>query len=518
MNIPENRHSLTKIIATLGPASANREMIAELIRTGVSVFRVNFSHGEFESFGMMKQLVREVSDSLGRHVGVMGDLSGPKVRIGKVVEGGVHLAEGQKVHFVKGPVVTEPSMDPLTFSTTCPEVLDEIQPGEQILLDDGNVRLRCVSCQGSADKTVVVGEVEVAGLLTSAKGMNLPDTDLSLPALTEYDLRCLRFAVENDFDFVSLSFVRNAEDVRLIKDHLRELGARPPRAAIPRNGDISSFAHYGSQRFIPVIAKIEKPQAITGLEAIVTEADVVMVARGDLGVEMDLAQVPVIQKRIIAECNSQGKPVIVATQMLQSMIESPTATRAEVSDVANAIFDGADAIMLSGETAVGKWPIEAVMTFRRVGMRTHEHRLSNPNSWSLPSKPRASKYRTKALARGVGAVLQDLEAPIVAIWSTHGGGASYLSQLRLPLPAIAFSADRSALRRMSIMYGIWPMYKELPDNTITFLKDLDALLLQQEWAAKGDPIVIVLGQPFGRPGLTNDLRIHYVGDEIDTTP
>ena len=231
---------------------------------------------------------------------------------------------------------------------------------------------------------------------------------------------------------------------------------------------------------------------------------------------MDLAQVPVIQKQIISECNNQGKPVIVATQMLQSMIDSPTATRAEVSDVANAIIDGADAIMLSGETAVGKWPVEAVKIFRRVGMRTHEHRLSDPGSWSLPAKPRASKYRTMALARGVCAVLQDLDAPMVAIWSSHGGGASYLSQLRLPLPTVAFSADRTALRRMSIMYGIWPMYKDLPDDTITFLKDLDALLLEHNWVNDGDPIVIVLGQPFGRPGLTNDLRIHYVGDVIDT--
>ena len=517
MTIPEDRHSLTKIIATLGPASASREMIAELIRAGVSVFRVNFSHGDFESFGAMKQMVREVSDSLGRHVGVMGDLSGPKVRIGKVADGGVQLTKGQHVRFVKAAIVTTQEMDPPTFSTTCPDVLDEIEPGEQILLDDGSVRLRCVSRDGSGDDTVVVGKAEVAGLLTSAKGMNLPDTELSLPALTEYDHRCLNFAVENDFDFVSLSFVRSAEDVRLIKNRLRDLGARPPRTGTPREDDVTTFGHYGSSKFIPVIAKIEKPQAITSLEAIVQEADVVMVARGDLGVEMDLAQVPVIQKRIIAECNSQGKPVIVATQMLQSMIDSPTATRAEVSDVANAIFDGADAIMLSGETAVGRWPVEAVKTFRRVGMRTHEHRLQNPKSWSLPSKPRASKYRTMALARGVGAVLQDLDAPVVAIWSSFGGGASYLSQLRLPLPVIAFSADCAALRRMSIMYGIWPMYKELPDQTITFLKDLDDLLIQQEWAKNGDPIVIVLGQPFGRPGLTNDLRIHYVGDEIDTT-
>ena len=257
---------------------------------------------------------------------------------------------------------------------------------------------------------------------------------------------------------------------------------------------------------------------IDALEEIVHETDVIMVARGDLGVEMDLAQVPVIQKRIIAECNDQGKPAIVATQMLQSMIHAPTATRAEVSDVANAILDGADAVMLSGETAIGQYPVEAVKTLRGVGLYTHQQRLREPGTTWLPAKARASKYRTAALARGVGAVLRELDAPLVAIWSSHGGGASYLSQLRLPLPVVAFSADPAALRRMSIMYGIWPTERALPDLTTTFIRDIDDLLLKQSWAREGDPIVIVLGEPFGRSGLTNSLRIHYVGDRVDTTP
>ncbi len=514
MQIPANRQSLTKIVATLGPASANPETVAELIRTGVSVFRINFSHGTFQSFGEMIELVRNVASSLDRHVGVMGDLSGPKVRIGQVVDGGVEVAPGEELRFVKEPVVT----DDKTFSTTCPEILGEVKPGEAILLDDGNVRARALRQEGFGEAGVLVAEVETGGSLTSSKGMNLPDTDLSLPALTDYDLECLRFVVDREFDFVSLSFVRTAEDVRLIKDHLRELGARPERSASPRLGPVSSFAHYGARAFIPVISKIEKPQAIDALEEIVQETDVVMVARGDLGVEMDLAQVPVIQKQIIRECNNQGKPVIVATQMLQSMIDSPTATRAEVSDVANAILDGADAVMLSGETAVGKYPVEAVKTLRRVGLHTHLHRHGDQKTWAPPAKPRASKYRTAALARGVGAILQDLESPLVAVWSSFGGGASYLSQLRLPLPVVAFSANRAALRRMSIMFGIWPVYKELPSETAAFIRDVDALLLEKKWASSGDGIVLVLGQPFGRPGLTNDLRIHYVGDAIDTQP
>ena len=517
MEIPANRHSLTKIIATLGPASAEETTMMELIRSGVSVLRINFAHGTFEEFEGMLELARRVSGDLGQHIGIMGDLSGPKVRLGEVRAGGVTLEPDQQVRFVKTPVAAE-QRQPVTFSTTCPEVIDEIQPNEPILLNDGAVRLRCVSRTGSGEETVVTAVVIMGGVVTSSKGMNLPETELSLPALTDYDKVCLKFVVERGLDFVSLSFVRHAGDVREIKVMLRELGARPDPACLVEGEPTSTFANYGSRPFIPVISKIEKRQAVEALEDIVHETDLIMVARGDLGVEMDLAQVPVIQKRIISECNNQGKPVIVATQMLQSMIEAPSATRAEVSDVANAIFDGADAVMLSGETAVGKYPVEAVRTLRRVGLYTHEQRRASPAEWSLPAKARASKYRTAALARGVGAVLRELEAPLVALWSSYGGSASYLSQLRLPLPVVAFSADPAALRRMSIMFGIWPRFKPLPDLTTTFIREVDELILAQGWAGVGHAIVIVLGQPFGRPGLTNDLRIHYVGDQVDTTP
>lgn len=511
MTVPENRLSLTKIIATLGPASAQPETVRRLIRAGVSVFRINFSHGDFASFQRMLDTVREVAESLGRHIGVMGDLSGPKVRIGRVVEGGVRLEKGQEVVFVKRSVVAGAEPGDVVFSTTCPAVIDEVEPGQTVLLDDGYIRLKCLQRRGESEDAELVCLALNSGLVTSSKGLNLPDTPLSVPALTDYDFECLRFVVEKRFDFVSLSFVRAADDVRLIKQLLRDLGARPQRPKAESLADVSRQRNYGAEVFIPVIAKIEKPQAIGVLGAIVREADVIMVARGDLGVEMDLAEVPMIQKRIIAECNDQGKPVIVATQMLQSMIDTPTPTRAEVTDVANAILDGADALMLSGETAIGKWPVEAVMVLRRVAMLTHQDRHRRP--W--PAKPRQSKYRTSALARGVGAVVEELQAPLVAIWSSFGGGASYLSQLRLPLPVLAFSASRQALRRMSIMYGITPRFMENPSLTLPFIAAVDALILEQEWASKGDPIVLVLGQPFGRPGLTNDLRIHYVGDVLE---
>lgn len=511
MTIPENRLSLTKIIATLGPASATPEMIRRLIEAGVSVFRVNFSHGTFESFETSLRLVREVASSLDRHIGVMGDLSGPKVRIGKVVEGGIRVQAGQRVRFVKAASLASP--DQPIFSITEPSIIDEVLPGQVMLLDDGNVQMRCVERDGSGDGASLIAVVEVGGLLTSSKGLNVPETDLSLPALTAYDLECLRFAVQLQFDFVSLSFVKNGDDVRLIKNHLRELGARPTRPPGDRLTSTMARDAYGAMSLIPVIAKIEKPQALAALTEIVEEADVIMVARGDLGVEMDIAQVPVIQKHIIHECNNKGKPVIVATQMLQSMIESATPTRAEVTDVANAILDGADAVMLSGETAVGKYPEEAVKMLRRVAWRTHSD--LNQRGISMPAKPRASKYRPAALARGVGAVVHDLEAPLVAMWSSYGGGASYLSQLRLPVPVLVFSANPEALRRMSIMYGITPLWMAQPKLTLPFISEVAKRIADCRWAGAGDPIVLVMGQPIGRPGLTNDLRIHYIGDSLE---
>ena len=308
--------------------------------------------------------------------------------------------------------------------------------------------------------------------------------------------------------------MRNAKDVMQLKDRLRQLGARPMSPKLSSGGlgpKVSSYGG-GSRAFIPVIAKIEKPQALEDLGPIVDESDVIMVARGDLGVEIDLAQVPIVQRKIIETCHDYGKPVIVATQMLQSMIQAPIPTRAEASDVANAILGGADCVMLSGETAVGDYPIEAVTTMRRIAKHTNTYRMDAAISFQPPARPRQSKYRTAALAHGVGVVAQDLGAKLIVLWSQQGGGASYISQLRLSLPVLTFSSNTQALNRMSILYGIVPRFLDAPHNVAAFVKSVDSLIVEQGWAEVGDALVLVLGEPLGQEGLTNEIRIHYVGD------
>lgn len=508
---------LTKIIATIGPASESSDTMARMIEEGMRVVRVNFSHGTLEGHARVLERVREESDRAGLHIGVIGDLPGPKIRIDTVVEGGIELTTGVIAEFHKqarvAGLATSPP-EPVRFSTNTPEFIDDVQVGDRILIDDGNIQLVCEERKGSGETAYLVCHVCQGGTVTSRKGINLPDTSLAFPSLTEQDLRCVDFAVEKEFDFLALSFVRSADDVRALKSRLGELGARSAKLSRESDGSNQySSSASGVRAFIPVIAKIEKPQALDDLDNIIDEADVIMVARGDLGVEMDLAQVPVIQKRVVERCHDYGKPVVVATQMLQSMIEAPTPTRAEVSDVANAIFEGADAVMLSGETAVGIWPVETVRMMRRIATRAHERLEARPVQLDPPRKPRESRYRTAALAHGVGVIVRDLDARLVVMWSQTGGGASYLSQNRLPRPIVAFSSRPTALRRMSVMYGVKPVLVDLPADTETFVRDVDELLLKNGWAEKDDAIVIVLGEPIGVPGLTNKLRIHYVGDE-----
>lgn len=509
---------LTKIVATLGPATSEVPVIRELIDEGVRVFRVNFSHGTFEEFERMLKNVREAAKTTDRYVGVLGDLSGPKLRVGKVAEGGVQLIAGQQVRFTPEDHLTiapENEDSPVVFGVNRADFLTDVHPGHRIFLDDGNVRLECLEAAGDGS-TELACEVKVGGLITSAKGINLPDTDLSLPSLTDWDKECVEFAVKAGFDLLALSFVRRPEDVRELKDRLRELGARPKRPIKGEGKDENGnyFSAFGSdfRSFIPVVSKIEKPQAMERLDDIVEESDVIMVARGDLGVEMDVAEVPVSQKKIIQTCRHHGKPIIVATQMLQSMVDAPVPTRAEATDVANAIFDGTDCIMLSGETAVGKYPVETVRTMRRIARITNEYIYDEGITFAQAKAPRDSRYRTAAMAHGVKVMVKDLGAELIVTWSQLGGGASYLAQNKLPVPILAFSSSSDALRRMSALYGVVPRFMETPANNVDFVKAVDQIILENEWGAKGDPIVMVMGEPIGQAGLTNKIRIHYVGE------
>ena len=512
MSKPETEFLLTKIVSTLGPASADAPVIEKLIQEGVRVFRINFSHGTFDEYERLLHLVRGASQRLNIPIGVLGDLSGPKIRVGKVVEGGVDLQVGQLVAFQKEPIVTQKvASGPVVFSTTYADFCDEVTPGETILLDDGFVRL---TCQEKREGRLIC-RVEDGGIITSSKGVNLPDTDLSVPALTKKDITCIEFAVEKGFDYLALSFVRKGEDVKQLKELLRQHGARPiDKSPCSPTEPPASAVKDQVEGTIPVISKIEKPQAVENLEEILRETDVVMVARGDLGVEMDLAEVAVTQKRIIKLCREYGIPCIVATQMLQSMIESPTPTRAEVSDVANAIFDGADAVMLSGETAVGKHPVETVRMMNRIAARTNAFLKAEPLAPSPSLKPPKKYHRTAALAKSVYTVVKEMDAKFIIVWSHLGGAAVYLSQQRIPRPVLYFSPYESALRKTALLYAIEPIHMPSQTSNTGFFQTVDQWLLEHHLAKEGDTVVFIVSEPITRVAVTNEMVIHNVGEPI----
>ncbi len=500
----------TKILATLGPASESAATIRRLIEAGARAFRLNFSHGTFDDHRRILANIRAAAGETGVAIAVVGDLCGPKMRVGAVVDGGVELEPGMRVEFQKAPIVTgrPKAGSPVVFSTTYPPLVDEVKPKQRVLLDDGKVSLVCVRAEGKGDERRLICEVVNGGTITSSKGVNLPETELSTSALTEKDRACARFAVENGIDFLALSFVRSRRDVVELKDCLRALGVS---VGVPRTGG----ADAGIDRAIddphdsmPIISKVEKPQALEDIDGIILESDAIMVARGDLGVEMDVAEVPVIQKKLISRCHEHGRPVIVATQMLESMIQAPTPTRAEVSDVANAILDGADVVMLSGETAVGKWPVEAVRMMNRVAGHTNDFLRTRPIAISTP---REKEEQTAALAHGVAAMARGLDAKLVVLWTQFDGSVVYLSQNRLGRPILGCCARPDFLRRMQLLYGVEPVPMEEPATPAEFLPRVDALVQQKGWAAPGDSIVFVLGDRLGQRNLSNLVYIHQVG-------
>jgi len=489
---------MTKILATLGPASEDPEQLARLIREGVSAFRLNFSHGTFDDFARMLEAVREAARRTDEPVGVLGDLCGPKIRLGPVddqhPDGGVMLEAGDRVDLVDDPTARgrDASDGVARFHTNTPRVLDEIDRGERLLLDDGAVRMLVIEKRErpAPRGATLICSVTIGGPVRSAKGLNMPDSELQLPALTEYDWRCARWAIEHELDLLALSFVRRPEDIVELRSFLRQHKAR-----------------------IPIVAKIEKPQAVERIGPIADACDGIMVARGDLGVEMDLAMVPVVQKRVIAAAHDHGKMVIVATQMLQSMMDAPHPTRAEASDVANAIFDGADAVMLSGETAVGRFPVQAVHTMTHIAEAAEAHReLGTPAMRSAPARLRETRYRTAALAHGVATVLEDLDTKLVLCWSERGGTALYLSQNRLAKPIVAASSHVSTVRRANLLFGVRPLHLPQPQDASHFIETAQTLLLQRQWVETGDAIVVVYGEPLGTAGVTNIIRIHHIGD------
>ena len=468
----------TKIVATVGPACGSVERLRELVRAGCDVLRINFSHGTAEQREEFLTNIRKVEQEIGEPLAVMGDLCGPKIRVGNIVGGGVLLGEGQEL------VIQRKSVEGNTqrISTTLGELIDSARQGQIILLDDGKLRLAVVR---SEPPERIVCQVIRGGVLGSGKGVNLPNTDLSLSALTEKDRLDAAWIAEREFDYVALSFVRTAKDVLGLRELL-----------------------YAAGSDARIVAKIEKPQAVKNIEEIIQAADAVMVARGDLGVEMDLPAVPVAQKNIARLCRREGVPCIVATQMLESMTNSPTPTRAEVSDVANAVLDHADAVMLSGETAVGKFPVPAVRMMNQIVQQIQSY----CDETTEPIRVSHSRARTEAaMASAVREIMAVEPIAAVAVYTATGTTARLFSKSRLNCPILGLAPDVAVARRMALYYGVVARVAAAPEHTRDVLVIAEKLAVELGIARGGDKIVVVSGRPVGQPGSANTIVVHTVG-------
>ena len=469
-----------KIVATLGPATSSYENIRAIIEAGVDVARMNLSHGSYEVHEEVYSNVRKAAEDSGKAVAVLVDLQGPKIRLGKFEAGPYELAVGDTFTITTEDVVGTKELSGTTFKG----LPQDVKPGDPLLIDDGKVKVEVVSTDGVR----VVTKVIVAGAVSNNKGINLPGVAVNVPALSEKDEADLRWGLKLGADYIALSFVRNAEDIVRVHEIMAEESVK-----------------------IPVIAKIEKPQAVDNLEAIIDAFDGIMVARGDLGVELPLEAVPIVQKRAVELSRRMAKPVIVATQMLESMISSPVPTRAETSDVANAVLDGADAVMLSGETSVGEYPVITVQTMARIVASTEDHGLER-----IP--PLGTKPRTQggAITLAAAEVADFVDAKYVCVFTESGDSARRMSRLRFRIPMKAFTPDPHIRRRMALTWGIESFLVDRVTHSDALYHQVDEVLLKEGLAEVGDHVVVISGSPPGTPGSTNDLRVHVVGAAINS--
>ena len=468
-----------KIVCTLGPATSSQEQITALISAGLDVARLNMSHGRQADHLEAYRRVRAGSDATGRSVGILADLQGPKIRLGEFPGGPVRLAAGDEF------VITTEDIpgNQHEASTTYEGLPDDVRPGDRILIDDGNVQLDVTGVSGPRVQLRVV----VGGKVSDHKGINLPGVNVSAPALTDKDEADLRWALATGVDMVALSFVRSPDDAQLARKIMQDLG-RP---------------------HVPLIAKIEKPQAVDVLSDIVDAFDGIMVARGDLGVELPLEQVPTVQTKAIKLARERARPVIVATQMLESMISSPRPTRAEVSDVAGAVAAGADAVMLSAETSVGAYPIETVAVMSRI--------VAEAEGTSLVAEHHLSRMPTTtggAIARAAAEVGAIVGAKALVAFTMTGETARRLARYRSPIPLMAFTTDPAIRSQLALTWGVETFIVPEVRHTDDMVHEVDSALVNLDRCAIGDKIVIVAGSPPGSPGKTNALRVHRIGDAI----
>ncbi|MCG7593464.1 pyruvate kinase [Mycobacterium sp. PSTR-4-N] len=465
-----------KIVCTLGPATASEDAVRKLVEAGMDVARLNFSHGDYPDHEANYKRVRMASDSTGHAVGILADLQGPKIRLGRFADGPTVWENGETVRITVEDV--EGTHD--RVSTTYKRLAQDARPGDRVLVDDGNVGLVVEHIDGND----VVCTVTEGGKVSNNKGMSLPGMNVSAPALSEKDIDDLEFALRLGVDLVALSFVRSPADVELVHEIMDRVGRR-----------------------VPVIAKLEKPEAIDNLEAIVLAFDAIMVARGDLGVELPLEEVPLVQKRAIQMARENAKPVIVATQMLESMIENSRPTRAEASDVANAVLDGADAVMLSGETSVGKFPFETVRTMARIISAVEENSVAAP---PLTHVPRTKRGVISYAARDIG---ERLDAKALVAFTQSGDTVRRLARLHTPLPVLAFTALPEVRSQLALTWGTETFIVPHIQTTDGMIRQVDKSMLELGRYKRGDLVVIVAGAPPGTVGSTNLIHVHRIGED-----
>ncbi|WP_430592955.1 pyruvate kinase [Humidisolicoccus flavus] len=464
-----------KIVATFGPSLASYEKTKEAIEAGLNVARLNLSHGDYSVHESVYKNIRSASDELGKPVAVLVDLQGPKIRLGKIATGPFMIAPGDKLIITTEDVPGEPGL----VSTTFKGLSKDVSPGDPLLIDDGKISLVALESDG----VQVVTECVVGGMVSNNKGINLPGVAVNVPALSEKDEADLRWALAIGADLIALSFVRDADDINRVHEIMAEEG-----------------------RKVPVVAKIEKPQAVENLAAIVDAFDSIMVARGDLGVELPLEQVPIVQKRAVELARRWAKPVIVATQVLESMIENPRPTRAEASDCANAILDGADAVMLSGETSVGAYPIETIETMSRIIAATEEKGIKR-----IP--PLGTKPRTQGGAMTLAAldIATFVDAEAIVVFTESGDSARRMSRLRSKIPMIGLTPDPEIECRMQLIWGIHTRLVDRVFHTDDLFRQVDDVLIGDGLVPVGSKVVVISGSPPGNAGTTNDVRVHIVG-------
>jgi pyruvate kinase len=466
-----------KIVSTLGPSSSTAEQIARLADAGVDIFRLNFSHGANDDKARVIDIIRTVAERRKKAIGILADLQGPKIRTGRMENGALPLRKGDSIAITTDEVLGRKGV----ISTIYKSLPTDVRPGSRILLDDGLIEFRVQSVSGNTVHCTVVE----GGILKDLKGINLPGVNVSSPSLTEKDRKDLEFCLEKRVDYIALSFVRKAEDVEDLKRIIQGRGLS-----------------------IPVVAKIEKPEAIRNFDAILKVTDAIMVARGDLGVEINAEKVPLIQKKIIRACNEAGKPVITATQMLESMILHPRPTRAETSDVANAIIDGTDAVMLSGETASGAYPVEAVKTMVKIACDVERSTL-----WLTPGLgPRKGSTVAEAVAEAACHAANAVTAKAIVVFTQSGSTAALIAKYRPHLPIIAFAPSEEIRRRLSLYWGVRSQPVGAMSNTDQQIALVEKTLLETGFKV-GDIIVITMGVPLQSKGTTNLMKVHTLGSQ-----